>query len=258
MSADTQNKIAYMQEGGTKLGVILGQLLHAAQPGVSLIEVEKLAQRLIKEAEGEASFQTVKDYRWATCLCVNDVVVHGIPTDYQLKEGDMLTIDVGILYQGFHTDTAWTKIVRSQKQDKQNEKERFLKIGEEALWSAIDVARVGNRVGHISQVIQRIVQGAGYGIVRTLVGHGVGRELHEEPQIPGILKTSIESTPELVPDMTIAIEVIYAMGSGAVVYANDDGWSIASRDGSLTAVFEHSVVVTRDRPMVLTRTRDMR
>ncbi|MEK9143060.1 MAG: M24 family metallopeptidase [Patescibacteria group bacterium] len=276
MIVKTKEEIAIMAEGGAKLGAILQKLLDKAQPGVSLMDIETLADQLIRQAGGEASFKTVKGYKWATCLCVNDVVVHGIPTVYMLKDGDLLTIDVGMLYKGFHTDTAWTKIIgyqtvpsslRGAEATKQSleiasprqpagsrdDKQRFLEIGQEALWKAIDQARPGNRVGHISQTIQRIVEGAGFGIVKTLVGHGVGRELHEAPQIPGFLKGPIEATPVLVKDMTIAVEVIYAMGSGAVVYSNDDGWSIATRDGSLTAVFEHTIAVTDGEPQVLTK-----
>lgn len=254
MIAKTTDEIAIMAEGGARLGAILQKLLIRAQPGVSLLEIETLADQMIRQAGGEASFKTVKGYKWATCLCVNDVVVHGIPTKYQLQEGDLFTIDVGFLYKGFHTDTAWTKIVRREKQEAKHTSgvEMFLKVGQEALWKAIDQARVGNRVGHISHTIQKIVEGAGYGIVKTLVGHGVGRELHEAPQVPGFLKTSVESTPELLAGQTIAIEVIYAMGSGAVVYPNDDGWSIGTRDGSPSAVFEHTLAITGNDPIILT------
>lgn len=250
MIAKAKDEIAVMREGGAKLGAILQELLSMAAPGVTLLDIEALADRLIHEAGGEASFQTVKGYRWATCLCVNDVVVHGIPTQYQLKEGDLLTIDVGLLYKGFHTDTAWTKEIISHKSKVLSP---FLKTGEEALWKAIGEAKAGNRVGHISQAIQTVIEGAGHGIVKTLVGHGVGKELHEAPQIPGFLKGSIETTPELASGQTLAIEVIYAMGDGRVAYPNDDGWSIASRDGSPTAVFEHTVAVTDGEPEVLTQ-----
>lgn len=262
MIVKTKEEIAIMQEGGQKLGGILQKLLDKALPGVSLMDIETLAEGLIRQAGGEASFKTVKGYKWATCLCVNDVVVHGIPTEYKLKDGDLLTIDVGLLYRGFHTDTAWSKIVHREEQEAKHtsgvkevhtpDVEKFLKVGQDALWKAIAQARVGNRVGHISQTIQKIVEGAGYGIVKTLVGHGVGRELHEAPQVPGFLKTSVESTPELLAGQTIAIEVIYAMGSGAVVYPNDDGWSIGTRDGSLSAVFEHTLAITGNDPFILT------
>ena len=245
-----------MRVGGAKLGTILNQLLEKAQPGVSLLDIEAHADELIRKSGGTASFRTVEGYKWATCLCVNDVVVHGIPTKYVLKEGDVLTIDVGLLYEGFHTDTAWTKVVSAKGGPasgwKSDEKEEFLRVGEDAMWQGIAQAKAGNRVGHISQAVQKIVEGAGYGIVKTLVGHGVGRELHEEPQIPGFVKVPIAVTPLLVPGMTIAVEVIYARGRGAVVYVNDDGWSIATRDGSLSAVFEHSILITDGEPQVLT------
>ncbi len=278
ISPKTPDEITIMRQGGAKLGAILQKLLDKAQPGVTLLEIESLADQLIKDVGGKPSFKTVKGYQWATCLCVNDVVVHGIPTDYILKDGDLLTIDVGMLYQGLHTDTAWTKIVEDQmtplslrgvpasagttKQSLEiasltsfarNDKQAFLRVGQDALRQAMNQARAGNRIGHLSQAIQGIIEGAGYGIVRSLVGHGVGRELHEAPQVPGFLKDPVEATPELVAGMTLAIEVIYAMGDGRVVYPNDDGWSIASRDGSLTAVFEHTIAVTQGEPIVLTR-----
>lgn len=236
-----------MREGGQKLARILEDLLARADTGVTLLSLEERAQKLIKDTGGSPSFQTVSGYTWATCLCVNEVVVHGVPSKYILKEGDMLTIDVGLLYKGFHTDSAWTKIIGRQK------KETFLKTGEEALWKAIEQARVGNRVGHISQTIARIIEGAGYSIVKSLVGHGVGKELHEEPQVPGFVRGSLDNTEKLASDMTLAIEVIYAQGKGDVVYANDDGWSIATRDRSLSAVFEHTIEISAKGPLVLTK-----
>lgn len=243
-----------MREGGAKLGAILQDLLAMAQPGVALLDIEARAQELIRQAGGEASFQTVKGYRWATCLCVNDVVVHGVPTPYVLKEGDILTVDVGLRYGGFHTDTAWTKEVKGQRsKGKSEEKETFLRVGEEALRRAIEKVRAGNRVGHISQAIQDTVEASGYSIVKTLVGHGVGRELHEAPQIPGFIRGPVEATPKLEEGMALAIEVIYAMGDGRVGYSTKDGWSIASQDGSTTAVFEHTVLVTEGEPEVLTK-----
>lgn len=247
-------EIDLMQEGGKKLGEILQKLLDKATSGAALTEIELFAQQLIAQSGGTPSFQTVKNYKWATCLCVNDVVVHGIPTSYLLKDGDILTIDVGLFYKGFHTDTAWTKLIKSKTSQKQDEsKETFLKVGEEALWKAIAQAKVGNRIGHITKEIQNTLEGAGYGVVRTLVGHGVGRELHEAPQVPGILKEPIEETLPLTEGMTLAIEVIYAMGGGTVVYTNDDGWSIGTKDRSVSAVFEHTVAITDREPLVLTK-----
>lgn len=249
MKKNDQNKINAMKSAGSVLGTILCELLNLSIAGVSLKEIEAIAMAKILKAGGKPSFTTVGNYKWATCLCVNDVIVHGIPTEYVLKDQDLFTIDIGMLRDGFHTDTAWSKVIGNPQKDVK----KFLDVGEKALWSAIDMARAGNRVGHISKSIQDVVSQYGYGIVRSLVGHGVGKTLHEAPQIPGILNGKIEKTPELVEGMTIAIEVIYTMGSPKMVYVNDDGWSIGTQDGSLTAVFEHTVAITDKEPLVLTK-----
>lgn len=242
----TKEEIALMQEGGKRLGSMLQKLLVFAQPGIALLEIEKEANRLIDFSDGTASFKTVKGYHWATCLCVNEVIVHGVPTAYILKEGDVLTIDIGLIYKGFHTDTAWTKIVGG-------EDSQFLKVGQEALNKAIDLAKIGNRIGDISASTQGIVEGAGYNVVKSLVGHGVGRELHEEPQIPNYVRGARENTYQFQGGETIAIEPIYVTGEGTTVYENDDGWTLATRDRSWAAVFEHSVAITPDGPIVLTQ-----
>ncbi len=249
-------EIAIMREGGKKLGAILQELLLFSKVGVSLNDIEKRAVDLIAKAGGTPSFTAVSGYHWATCLCVNEAVVHGIPTDYLLKNGDVLTIDIGMIYKGLHTDTAWTKIIRTQNsmtRTQDEKKEKFLKVGEEALFAAIKQAKAGNRIGHISQTIQTTIENAGYSVVKTLVGHGVGKQLHEAPQVPGILRGSLEDTPELMEGETIAIEVIYAMGSGTIVYENDDGWTLTTEDRSLSAVFEHSLAIVKDGPIVLTK-----
>lgn len=249
MKKNDEHKIAVMKSAGQTLGGILEELIDASVEGVALQDIEKEAMKKILQAGGKASFTTVADYKWATCLCVNDVIVHGIPTAYTLRDGDLFTIDIGMLRDGYHTDTAWSRSIGTPTKEVQ----QFLDVGQKALWAGISMARAGNRVGHISKAIQDIVLPQGYGIVRSLVGHGVGRTLHEAPQIPGILKGKIEHTPKLVEGMTIAIEVIYTMGSPDVVYVNDDGWSIGTKDGSLTAVFEHTVAITNGEPFVLTK-----
>ena len=251
----TPEQIAVMREGGRILGNILKELLVYSQPGIILNDIEKKADALISQNDAAASFKSVSGYRWATCLCVNEVVVHGIPTDYGLKEGDVLTIDIGLIYKGFHTDTAWTKIIRekgSGDTDIYKEKEKFLDIGKQALKQGITQAIIGNRIGDISEAVQKTIEGAGFSIVKSLVGHGVGRELHEEPQVPNYLRGEVRNSLPLKEGMTIAIEPIYAMGRGEIVYENDDGWTLATRDRSLTSVFEHSIAITQDGPLVLT------
>lgn len=246
MIVKTKEELAIMREGGQKLGKILQTLLDYSISGRSLVEIDARAEELIGEAGGTASFKTVPGYKWATCLCVNEVVVHGIPTEYKLRKGDVFTIDIGMLYKGLHTDTAWTKIVDGQNDE-------FLRAGEEALWKAIGEARVGNRVGHLSKAIEDTIVPAGFSIVKSLVGHGVGKMLHEDPQIPGFLRGKREDTPLLEEGMTIAIEVIYAMSKGDVKQANADGWTIATKDGSTSAVFEHTVAIGAAGPVVLTK-----
>jgi len=241
----TPEELVLMREGGKKLGVILQDLLEFSKTGVTLLDIDAHADKRIGESGGTASFKTVRGYKWATCLCVNDVVVHGIPTNYKLKDGDIFTIDVGILYKGFHTDTAWTKVIDEKETD-------FLRVGQDALRKAIGQARPGNRVGNISKALEDTIVGAGYSIVKSLVGHGVGRELHEDPQIPGFIRGKIESTPLLEPGMTIAIEAIYAKGSGQIIYDHPDGWTLATKDHGLSAVFEHTLVIRPSGPVVLT------
>lgn len=249
----TEQKIAAMKEGGAVLSSVLKELVDMAVPGVSLLEIEALAQKRIKEAGMKPSFSTVADYKWATCLCINDVIVHGIPSEYRVKEGDVLTIDIGLIHNKYHTDTAWTKVIRAPESAYEipAHVKKFLQTGLDALLQATKQARNGNRVGHISKTIQDIVEGAGYGIAKSLVGHGVGTTLHEPPQIPGYLKGAIEKTPLLTTGMTIAIEVIYTMGNPAMIYL-DDGWSIATRDHSLSSVFEHTIAITDGDPLILT------
>jgi len=249
----TPEEIAIMGEGGRKLGAILEDLLTYSQPGVVLTDIENRACELIEKAGAAASFKTVPGYSWATCLNVNEVVVHGIPTAYVLKDGDVLTIDIGLLYKGFHTDTAGTKIIASKNFKVPESSTKFLEIGKLALERGIDASIIGNRVGNISKVVQETIEGAGYSIVKSLVGHGVGRELHEEPQVPNYVRGAIENTVPLAEGMTIAIEPIYAAGRGEIVYQNDDGWTLATKDRSLTSVFEHSLAITASGPVILTR-----
>lgn len=249
----TKEEIAVMREGGSKLGSIRDVLMDYAQPGVTLTEIEKYACDLIDKSGGIASFKHVQGYHWATCLCVNEVVVHGIPNAYVLRDGDLLTIDIGLIFGGFHTDTASSKIVGKDTSADKEKKERFLRVGYETLMGAIDFCRVGHRIGEISAFNQKMIEGAGYSIVKSLVGHGVGRELHEDPQIPNYTRGEIEHTYQFQGGETVAIEPIYVMGNPSVVYENNDGWTIVTRDRSLAAVFEHSVAICENGPIILTR-----
>lgn len=281
----TDSEIEKMKAGGKILAGVLEEVKAAAKPGVKTIELDKLAEQLILEAGCQISFQTVRGYKWSTCLCVNDVVVHGLPSEYELKEGDLLGIDVGLIYQDLHLDMAETILISSvviptdpakgggveesseaafgldpsttlgmTKNITLNDRLKFLSAGKKALVKAIGQAKAGNRIGHISQAIEEMIKSAGYSVVYNLVGHGVGKTLHEDPHIPGVLQSRIEETLEIVVGMTLAIEVIYNLGGPEVAYTQNDGWTIATVDKSLSATFEKSIAVLENGPIVLTKT----
>lgn len=248
-----EDDIKKMSQGGKILADVLSQVLENIRPGVSENELDKLAEKLIIENGGEPGFKKVKGYNNAICVSTNSVVVHGIPTDYRLKEGDVIGIDCGVFYKGFHTDMSETVRVKSLRLKVQNQDriDKFLEIGKKALKEGIKIAKAGNRVGDISKTIQDIVEGEGYSVVRSLVGHGVGRNLHEEPEIPGFLIGDINKTPLLRPGTVIAVEVIYNMGQPGVKVLND-GWTIETLDKSISGVFEKTIAITANSPLILT------
>lgn len=251
----TNEEIAIMAHGGKILADVLYEVLEQVKPGVTERELDQLAEKLIRQKGGLPGFQKVPGYKHATCVSTNSVVVHGIPTTYSLKEGDVIGIDCGVFYKGFHTDMSETVRVFTQNKERGTKKDDvdiFLETGKHALLEAIKVAKPGNRIGHISEIIQSLVEGKGYSVVRSLIGHGVGRQLHEPPEVPGILHKPINKTPELKVGMTIAIEVIYNMGRPEVVYFNHDGWTIKTEDNSISGVFERTVAITKNGPVILT------
>ena len=250
----TKEQIEVMRRGGKILAEVLEEVLKRIKPGVSELELDQLAEKLILEKGAEPGFKKVDGYKHTICISTNDVVVHGVPTDYKLREGDVVGIDCGVFYKGLHTDMAETIRVKSSKlKVKSDEVDRFLATGERAMWAGIKAARLGNRVGDISKAIQGLVEKQGYSVVRSLIGHGVGRKLHEEPEVPGFLDGTILKTPLLKIGMTIAIETIYNMGKSEVVYANSDGWTIKSKDGSLSGLFERTIAITDKDTVVLTK-----
>ena len=252
------SEITIMQHGGHILATVLGEVMDAAVPGITELELDQLAEKRIRALGGEPGFMKVKGYHHTTCFSTNDVVVHGIPSDYVLQDGDVVGIDCGVYYKGFHTDMSETRRVsqlRTKNEElrtKKDEVDTFLEIGKVALEESIKQAVIGNRIGHISQTIQRIVEKeAGYSVVRSLIGHGVGRELHEAPEVPGYLAGKIERTPLLKEGMTIAVEVIYNMGTHDVVLDRDH-WTIRTRDGKLSGLYERTIAITKDGPLMLT------
>ena len=255
----TPEEIKIMQHGGHILATVLNEVMDAAIPGITELELDELAEKRIRELGGEPGFMKVEGYRHTTCFSTNDVVVHGIPSAYKIQEGDVVGIDCGVFYKGFHTDMSETRRVSNLKSQmsnlktKNDEVDKFLAIWKTALEEAIKQAVIGNRIGHISQTIQRIVEKeAGYSVVRSLIGHGVGRELHEAPEVPGYLIGSINRTPELKEGMTIAVEVIYNMGKPDVVLDRDH-WTIRTMDGKLSGLYERTIAITKDGPLMITQ-----
>lgn len=245
----TQKEIEIMSTGGKMLADTLWEVMAAIKPGVSEIEIDRLAEKLILQKGGEPGFKRVEGYNHTICVSTNDVVVHGIPTDYKFKDGDVVGIDCGVYYGGFHTDMSETVVVGNSSNEKVN---KFLEVGKKALNAGIEQAKLGNRVGNISKAIQDIVEVAnGYSVVRSLVGHGVGHDLHEEPEVPGYLRGKIERTPLLKEGMVIAVEVIYNMG-GYDLSLDDDGWTLRTKDGSLAGLFERTIAITKNGPRIIT------
>ncbi len=247
------DEIKNMALGGKILAEVLRKVASRVKPGVSEIELDILAEEFIIKKGAEPGFKKVKGYNHTLCVSTNDAVVHGVPSSYRFKEGDIVGIDCGVYYKSFYTDMAETVMVKGDKIENKLEKEKFLKTGEKALEEAIKAVKIGNRIGHISKTIQDIVEKDGYSVVRSLVGHGVGKSLHEEPEIPGFLDRGIKSTPLLSEGMTLAIEVIYNMGKSGVIYKGEDGWTISTKDGSLSSVFEKTIAITKNGPLILTK-----
>lgn len=249
-------ELKLMRQGGRIAAAALKKALVKVKVGVSELEVDKIAEEEIYRLGGNLSYKSVPNYKFATCVTVNDQVVHGIPTERKFEAGDLVSIDLAVEYKGWHTDCAWSMLVEDGKwkMEDGNEKKKFLQVGEAALWEAIAQAVAGNRVGDISNAIQSKIEGAGYRVVRSLVGHGIGKNLHEEPEIPGYGQK--KEGLMLKRGMTLAIEVIYAMGTPDVVLEKD-GWTFKTADKSLAGLFEMTVVVGEERAEVLTDWREV-
>ena len=247
MNIKTEAEIEVMRQGGEKLARIRESLREKVREGVNAWEVEELAGRLIKKEGAEASFKMIKGYSWATCVNINEGLVHGIPKkDVVFKKGDVVSVDLGIYYNGFHTDTSFTKAINPDAKIA-----NFLQTGKVAIRKAIDSAHPGNFVYDISEAIETPIKKAGFSPIRALVGHGVGRALHEEPQIPCFVPGVKGSSPKLLAGAVLAIEVMYCLGRPDVVL-NNDGWTISTADGKMSALFEDTVAVTNKGPIVLT------
>ena len=234
-----------MARAGEVVADVLALLGERARPGVTTEELDTLADEFIRSRGGTPTFKGYRGYPASICTSPNDMVVHGIPGPYALNEGDVLSVDVGVTLDGFVADSAYTFPIG----DISPEAERLLEGCKAALAAGIEQCRPGNRLSDISHAIQVVTEEHGFSVVRSLVGHGVGRAMHEEPQIPNFGEPG--RGPMLSPGMTFAIEPMINAG-GPDVVIHDDEWSISTSDETLSAHFEHTVAITEDAPRILT------
>lgn len=236
-----------MREGGHKLAIVRDALGAAVRPGVTPLEIEELANKLIAQEGATAAFKEVEDYHHATCINVNSVIVHGIPNSVPFKKGDMVSIDVGLKFNGFYTDTTICVVAGEATE----EQKHFISVGYDALKAGIQAAKAGNRVSDVSRAIETVLRSNGYSVVEELTGHGVGRELHEDPAIPNFVDRRLPD-PILHEGQTIAIEPMYTAGK-RYIKIDRDGWTIRTVDGSLAGLVEDTIVITKDGGLVLTQ-----
>jgi len=240
-------RIEAMRQGGHHLGRIRQELANFTHVGTTFEAIEAEAQRLIRAVGAAPSFSTVPGYSWATCIMKNDELCHGIPQKKRVEEGDVITIDVGLIWQGFHLDTTTTFSVGQVEPII----EEFLEIGRRALAKAIKKAHPGNSVYDLSFAMQKVVEEHECNVVYQLTGHGVGEVLHGEPEIPCDAQKK-DKKVKLTVGQTIAIEIMYAAGDAFLVL-DKDGWTYRTKDGSLSGMFEETVLVTEKGPEILTK-----
>lgn len=242
----TSRELKAMRDAGRISSRALKLAGEAVEPGVSTLEIDRIVRKYIEEQGATPSFLNYGGFPASACISVNDVVIHGIPRKHQiLKQGDIVSIDVGAFYEGFHGDNAWTFPCGEVSKEAQD----LMDVTRESLFEGINAARPGNRLGDIGSAVQRYVEARGYSVVRDFVGHGVGAELHEDPSVPNY------GTPgrgvRLLPGMTIAIEPMVNQGVHTVETLSDN-WSVVTSDGKLSAHFEHTIAITPDGPVILT------
>ena len=236
-----------MARGGRILGATVAMLERETRPGMSTLDLDRLAEEFIRSHEGAVpSFKGLYGFPGSICASINQEIVHGIPSKKRvLREGDIVSIDVGVQFEGFHTDSATTVAVGAIAPDTQ----RLLDATRESLRAGVAAARDGNHIGDIGHAVQAVVEGHGFAVVRDLVGHGIGASFHEDPQVPNYGKP--KRGTRLLAGMVLAIEPMVNAGTHHVRMGSDN-WAVYSQDGSLAAHFEHTVAITGDGPRILT------
>jgi len=241
----SEEDFARMRHAGTVVARIHEALRDTAAPGVSLIELDRIAARIIDEGGCTPNFLNYHGFPANTCLSVNEEIVHGIPSERVLAEGDILSVDAGAIFEGWHADAAVTFPIG----DVPDETARLIETTERAMWVAIEMSAPGTRLGDIGVAISDVADRGGYGVVRTHTGHGIGLQMHEDPQVPNYGRPG--TGMRLRAGMAICIEPMFNLGSHETVTL-DDGWTVVTADGSLSAHWEHTVAITADGPRVLT------
>ena len=236
---------ARMRRAGTVVARIHEALRDKAAPGVSLIELDRIAARIIDEGACTPNFLNYHGFPANTCLSVNEEIVHGIPSERVLANGDILSVDAGAIFEGWHADAAVTFPIGEVP----DETARLIETTERAMWVAIEMSRAGTRLGDIGVAISGVAEVEGYGVVRTHTGHGIGLQMHEDPQVPNYGKPG--KGMRLREGMAICIEPMFNLGTHETKTL-DDGWTVVTADGSLSAHWEHTVAITADGPQVLT------
>lgn len=241
----TEEELVIIRESAQILGKAHGEIARSIKPGVKTMALDKLAEEFIRDHGGSPSFKNYRGFPASLCISANEVVVHGFPGSYEIKEDDIISIDCGVHYKGYHSDSAYTYPMEGIRPETLLLLERTY----DSLYLGIEQAKAGNRIGDVAFAIQHYVESFGYGVVRELVGHGVGRKLHEDPEVPNYGKRG--KGMKIVPGMVFAIEPMINQGTRSVVQERD-GWTIRTADKMPSAHFEHMVAVHKDRTEVLT------
>lgn len=238
-------EIELMREAGKILAKTHDELGKAIKPGMSTMDIDRLGEEIIRSFGCIPSFKNYNGYPASICVSVNDEVVHGIPNKkHIIHEGDIVSLDAGVIYQGYHSDAARTHGVGVISPEAQ----QLIDVTRESFFEGIKQAKAGNHLNDISTAIQKYAEKFGYGVVRDLVGHGIGSHLHEEPEVPNFAQR--RKGPKLVPGMTLAIEPMINIGTYDVVWMDDD-WTVVTKDGSLSAHYENTILITEDGPEIL-------
>ena len=246
VSIKSAREIQLMRETGKRLELVHAKLAEYVKPGISTKDIDRYGEKLIREMGCIPNFLNYNGYPASICVSVNDEVVHGIPCDeHILMEGDIVSLDAGLIYEGYHSDAARTHAVGKISE----EARKLIQVTQDSFFKGIEFAREGNHLHQISAAIGAYAEGFGYGVVRDLVGHGIGTHLHEDPQIPNFAQR--RRGIRLVSGMTLAIEPMINAGSYDVCWLDDD-WTVVTEDGSLSAHYENTILITDGEPEILT------